>query len=115
MKQNTINIALAIPVILFAALALTIGLPETSVFNSSVFYYQYAITFLTIAGIPALLWFVRKDRFESESNYNKALMIRLAILEVLTIIEICSYFIIPNVAFFYLAVITYLSIFFVRK
>lgn len=115
MKQKTINIALAIPVILFAALALTMGLPETSIFNSSVFYYQYAITFLTIAGIPSLLWFIRKERFENESRYNKALTIRLLILEVLTIVEICSYFFIPNVAFFYLAVITYLSIFFVRK
>ena len=115
MKQTSINIALAIPVILFAALAITIGLPETSIFNSSVFYYQYAITFLTIAGIPALLWFVRKDRFQNRYTYKKALKIRLAILEVLTIIEICSYFFIPNVAFFYLAVITYLSLFFVRK
>ena len=115
MKQKTINIALAIPVVLFAALALTMGLPETSVFNSSVFYYQYAVTFLTIVGIPALLWFVRQERYDDQKKYKRALTIRLLILEVMTIVEVCSYFIIPNVAFFYLAVITYLSIFFVRK
>lgn len=115
MKQKHINIALAIPVILFAVLALTMGLPETSLFNTSVFYYQYAVTFLTIVGIPALLWLVRQERFKDARQYKGALLLRLLILEVMTIVEVCSYFFIPNVAFFYLAVITYLSIFFVRK
>lgn len=108
---------LAAPVLLFLLLWLVVyqALPETTIVSKPIFYFQYAMTILTIVLIPALLWYVRRERFASDGQYSVFFWLRLLVLVAMTCVDIVAYFAIPNVAFFYLAVITYLSFFFAIK
>lgn len=115
MNKTLINAALCIPVLLFCAMWAFIGLPETTIVSKPIFYYQYAMTFLTILLIPGLLWFVRRERFSSDKGYKRASILRLLLLVIMACVNIVSYFLIPNVAFFYLGVIIFLSLFFAIK
>lgn len=105
----------ALPVILFIVCAIVTGLPTHTIVNSDIFVFQYVMTMLTIVSIPALLWYVRKERFKKDGMYKLALILRLAFFLILTLVDIAAYFAIPNIAFFYLATITYLSMFFARQ
>lgn len=129
MKKNTYNITinalLLVPVILFILLYALVGLPEESIFTKNIFYLQTAVTMVIIITIPLLLWLIRRDKFKAttdltDNNENKwnryqlACSLRLTYFMALAILCICLYIFLPNVSFFYLAVITYLSMFFAR-
>lgn len=129
MKKNTYNITinalLLVPVILFILLYALVGLPEESIFTKNIFYLQTAVTMVIIITIPLLLWLIRRDKFKAttdltDNNENKwnryqlACYLRLTYFMALAILCICLYIFLPNVSFFYLAVITYLSMFFAR-
>ena len=116
-KLHLTYICLASPVLLFLILWLVVyqTLPETTIVSKPIFYFQYAMTLLTISLIPSLLWFVRRERFSTYGQYDLFFWLRLMVLVIMTFVDIVAYFAIPNVAFFYLAVITYLSLFFAIK
>lgn len=105
----------ALPVIVFIICAAVNGLPEQTIINVRITIFQYIMTMITITCIPFLLWFIRKERFTNKVTYKWAVISRLAFFEIITLIDIAAFFLIPNASFFYLAVITYLSMFFARR
>lgn len=115
LQSAIINIAFLAPVILFIINACIIGIPSQTVVSVETFRFQYIMTLLTIIMIPALLWLVRKDRIKDEKKYTGAVIARMMLFMVLVLVDIYAFFMIPNAAFFYLAVITYLSMFFARR
>lgn len=106
---------MAFPLMLFVLLSVTFGLPDTTVITSESFILQFIMTLLTIIAIPVLLWFVRRERFKKEETYKSFLITRMCILASLTMLNTAAYFFLPNASFYYLAVMTYLSMFFARK
>ena len=116
MNNKLYYVALAAPVVLFVMLYLMTGMPEQSVFTRTVFYVQTAVSVLVIVSIPALLWFVRRERYaENEKLYRKMTVCRIVWFTLLSMACVLLYYIVPNVTFFYLAVMVYLSMFFARK
>lgn len=114
---------MALPVVVFVVMALVMGLPEKSLFSVKEFYLQTGVTLVTILSVPTLLWFVRKDRMKDPdfmlpnglTRYQGILLIRMFLLLFLCLLHVILYFGVPNVSFFYLAVIVYLSMFFARQ
>ena len=131
MKENKFNNMLlaimAAPIIVFLLFAIVMGLPEQSLFSKPEFYLQTADTMLTIVAIPAYLWFVRRDRIAKPDSitfikgkikvtrYQKRLFYRMCFFALLATGNVVLYFLVPNISFFYLAVIIYLSMFFARR
>ncbi len=123
--NTTMMACLAAPVIYFIIMWLIFGIPEVSIFSKGIFYVQTAITMLIIITVPLLLWYVRPERFsnydeieeqtDTISKYQKAVFLRFAFFLGLVLACITLYFLLPNISFFYLAVITYLSMFFARR
>ena len=113
-KYNAfVTTMLTLPIIVFIICWIVMGLPTTTVVSAGTFKFQYIVTILTIVLIPLLLWYIRPDRIGEQ--YPKYCIARMIVLEMLTLLDILAYFAVPNVAFFYLAVITYLSMYFARK
>lgn len=106
---------MALPVMLFVLLTVTFGLPDQTIITSESFMLQFIMTLLTIIGIPVLLWYVRRERFKKEETYRSFLITRMCVFASLTMLNTAAYFFLPNASFFYLAVMTYLSMFFARK
>lgn len=116
MDNKFYYVALTVPVALFIILYIMMGLPELSVFTRSIFYVQTVVSILVIVSIPTLLWFVRRDRYaENEKLYKKMAVCRIIWFALLSMACVLLYYMVPNVTFFYLAVMAYLSMFFARR
>ena len=75
--------------------------------NVTLFYCQYLMTIVTIVAIPLLLWYVRKERFQGK--YRVLSRLRFAFFLLLAVADFGLYAMTDVVSFFYLGVITCLS------
>ncbi len=73
----------------------------------TLFYCQYFMTIVTIVAIPLLLWYIRRERFQQK--YRVLSRLRFAFFVLLAVADFGLYAITDVVSFFYLGVITCLS------
>lgn len=87
------------------------GFPKSGELTSTIYYVQMLMVMLTIGGVPVLLKYVTRER--SGSRYMTYCVARMLYLCLVAVVELCLYyFMCAAPMFYYLAVMTWLSMFF---
>ncbi len=87
------------------------GFPDSTEITRGVYYTQILAIVLTIVGVPALLKYVTPQR--CGANYSVMCLSRMLYLCLVTLVELLFYYYLcATPAFFYLCIITWLSMFF---
>lgn len=110
-KKNVYYILLLLPVVCALSLWGIYAFPESEEISKMAYYAQMLAIVLTIVGVPLLLKYVTPQR--CGDNYSKICVLRMAYQCVVTMLELLFYYCLcVTPTFFYLAIITWLSMFF---
>lgn len=102
---------LLLPLLFALLLFICYGFPQSGTLGVTIYYAQILSVVLTIAGVPLSLKYVTKER--CGAHYSVLCALRMVYLSATAILELLLYyFLCATPMFFYLAVMTWLAMFF---
>lgn len=102
---------LLLPLLFAALLFICYGLPASERLTVTTYYAQILSVALTIAGVPLSLKYVTKER--CGARYEVLCALRMVCLSVTAVLELLLYyFLCVTPMFYYLAIMTWLAMFF---
>lgn len=109
-KKSSLLMAL-LPLACGMILGCCYGFPKSGELTSTIYYVQILMVILTIGGGPVLLKYVTRER--CGSRYMTFCLARMLYLCVVAVVELCLYYFLCAVPmFYYLAIMTWLAMFF---
>lgn len=113
MEKVAVWLLFSAPAVMLLVMWLFKGWPVESVYSKSIYYVQIVMTMLVVVSVPFLLWYVRPERYvnggeDGYGRYRSVCLMRLMYSAVLSYACVVLFFVVPNVAFLYLALMAYL-------